>query len=129
MGKVVKRYYYNNGYGCSCCRLDWEDFEWIDEEEIPSVEEFFCHDTLDFLDKNVANGGIVGVTYEKDGRILYGIISVIYRAVWYFNAVWGDCDFYDEHEIKIDRMSSDGTKFGTEEILKKYYKHLEEDGD
>ena len=124
MSKILKRTYYNNGYGCSCCRQDWEDTEWIDEEELPSVEDFFNHD-LKIFDGNVDRGGEVGVTYEKDGEILFGITPDIYRAAWYFYATWGNCDFPIEIKIQEDREWGKVT-YHTEEIIAKYKKYLSE---
>ena len=101
MRKVIKRTIYNNGYGCSCCRQDWEDTEWIDEEEMISFETLLT-ETIKEFDENAGCGGCVGLIYEKDGKTLYGIDSNIYRVGWEFYAVFGgDADYDYEYELLI----------------------------
>lgn len=124
MSKILKKTYYNNGYGCSCCRQDWEDTEWIDEKELPSVEDFF-NNNLQLFDSNAGNGGEVGTTYEKDGEIIFGITPDIYKAGWNFYAIWGDCDYPKTIKIKEDREYGKVT-YHTEEIIEKYKKYLSE---
>lgn len=99
MSKVLKRMQFNNGYGCSCCRQDWEESEWIDESEMPTIKEFF-ENNLNEFDKNCNKGGCVGITYEKDGNVLFGVYADIYRATWFFDAIKEDEDSYLEHRIR-----------------------------
>lgn len=105
MGKILKRMQFNNGYGCSCCRNDWEETEWICEDEVPNLKEFF-KTQLSVFDKNCGQGGCVGVTYEKNGIILFGVTADIYRIGWDFYAVKGDTDTPDEIKIpEVGRLS------------------------
>lgn len=98
MSKVLKRMQFNNGYGCQCCRCDWEESEWIDESEMPTIKDFFENEMIKF-DTNCANGGCVGITYEKDGIVLFGVEAEIHRATWYFLAIKEDEDNYEEKKI------------------------------
>lgn len=93
MAKILKRKQFNNGYGCQCCRRDWEETEWIDESEMPTIRDFFENELIKF-DQNCADGGCVGITYEKDGLVLFGVEADIYKAEWYFNAIQEDDDAY-----------------------------------
>lgn len=36
---IIERNEYNNGYGCSCFRSDWDDVEWIEESDAQSLKE------------------------------------------------------------------------------------------
>lgn len=98
MSKVLKRMQFNNGYGCSCCRHDWEESEWIDEDEMPTIKDFFENEMIKF-DTNCDEGGCVGITYEKDGMVLFGVEAEIYRAAWYFYAIKEDDDSYETKKI------------------------------
>ena len=122
MGKVIKRTIYNNGYGCSCCRRDWEDTEWIDEEEMINFETLL-KETIKKFDENAGNGGCVGIIYEKDGQTLYGITSTIYRAGWEFYAVFGgeaDHEYTNEFLIQNYQGISEEESYSVEEIIEKY---------
>jgi len=69
-----------NGYGCSCCRNDWENKEWIEESEMESFESIvncILNDTYYNEDNGDYNSGLI---YEKDGKILYGYKIKIYKA-------------------------------------------------
>jgi len=108
MSKVLKRMQFNNGYGCSCCRHDWEETEWIGEDEVPSYKDFF-QTWLSIFDKNCSTDGCVGICYEKDGAILFGVTASIYRACWHFCAVKGDVDNPDEFIIpEVERKCGAG---------------------
>lgn len=98
MSKVLKRMQFNNGYGCSCCRRDWEESEWIDEDEMPTIKDFFENEMVQF-DTNCANGGCVGITYEKDGMVLFGVETDIHRVAWNFHAIKEDEDSYETKKI------------------------------
>ena len=111
MGKVLKRMQFNNGYGCSCCRQDWEETEWIDEAEVPDLKEFF-QTWLSVFDKNCSKGGCVGITYEKDGIVLFGVAANIHHVLWHFYAIKGDSDNFDEFKIpEIKRDTSGNVEF------------------
>ena len=98
MGKVIIREFYNNGYGCSCCRRDWENSSWIDEKEMLSLDDLLAQ--IYKFDKHASGeGGCVGAQYESDGKILYGIKPEIYKTRWDFYFVFGDED--DPCEILI----------------------------
>ena len=121
--KVLKREFYNNGHGCSCCRKDWEETFWIDENEIPTIEEFFTKH-LETFDLNASKGGLVGVCYENNGKILFGLKPQINTADWNFDAVWGDCEYPTRIEKVKERCRDDKEiyyiKYHSEEIIKKY---------
>lgn len=116
MSKILRREQYNNGYGCSCCRHDWEETDWINETDIIPFETLLT-ETIKELDNNCNKGGLVGVVYEKDGEVLYGIDANIYRAGWEFYAVWGDDK---ELLIKDYEGVSHRQSYSVEEILKEY---------
>ncbi len=69
---VLKRTDFNNGYGCSCCRRDSEESEWIEEKDMLTFEEI-----IDLAYKHPLEDE-VGIQYEKDGKVLYGFRSEIY---------------------------------------------------
>ena len=71
---ILERTESNNGYGCSCCRQDWEDSEWIDESEMMSFKAIIEEAYTNPLE------GVVGRQYEVNGKILYGYRSDIFRA-------------------------------------------------
>lgn len=93
--KVLERTEYNNGYGCSCCRRDWEETEWIKENDMIPFETLIT-ETVKKLNKNAADGGCVSIIYESDGNILYGIRATIYRVGWYFKALIKDKEYLIE---------------------------------
>ena len=122
MGKVIERKIYNNGYGCSCCRRDWEDTEWIDGEEMISFKTLLT-ETIKEFNKNANNGGCVGIIYEKDGETLYGIISNIYKVGWEFYAVFGGgADHNYDNELLIENYEGllSEKSYSVEEIIEKY---------
>lgn len=61
----------NNGYGCSCCSSQYDTHEWT--ETIPSFKEVYFDALVATLD------GAISIRYEKDGILLYGFESNIYR--------------------------------------------------
>ena len=70
---ILERTEWNNGYGCSCCRQDWENSEWTDESDMRSFEEIIDEAFSSPLED------IVGRRYERDGKIIYGFESRIFR--------------------------------------------------
>ena len=123
MGKVLKRMQFNNGYGCSCCRRDWEETEWINEDEIIDFETLLT-ETIKEFNKKASDGGCVGITYEKDGQTLYGIEPDIYKVGWSFYAVFGgEADYYYENELLIKNYEgvSKRKSYTVEEILSMYH--------
>jgi len=116
MGKILRREQYNNGYGCSCCRRDWKKTDWIDEADVIDFETLLT-ETIKKLDQNCDGGGLVGIVYEKDGEVLYGINANIYRAGWEFYAVFGDDK---ELLIKDYEGVSHYRSYSVEEILKEF---------
>jgi hypothetical protein len=77
---ILETRMYNNGYGCSCCRNDWENKKWIEESEMESFESIvncILNGTYYNEDENDYNSGLI---YEKDGEILYGYRIKIYKA-------------------------------------------------
>lgn len=124
MGKVLERTQFNNGYGCSCCRSDWEEIEWINEDEMIDFETLLT-ETIKELDKGASDGGCVGIVYEKDGQTLYGITSDIYKAGWTFYAVFGgkaDCDYKEGFLIEnYEGVRSKLDSYTVEEILSMYH--------
>ena len=123
MSKVIERKIYNNGYGCACCHQDWEDTEWIDEEEMISFETLLT-ETIKEFNENAGDGGCVGIVYEKDGQTLYGIEPNIYRVGWEFYAVFGgeaDYDYENELLIKNYEGVSRDEPYSVEDILFKYH--------
>lgn len=80
---ILQRDTYNNGYGCSCCRHDWEDTEWIDEKEMDSLEEIINYVyNREWYDSNCNH---LGKLYEKNGKVIYGFQVDFYRVqedVW-----------------------------------------------
>jgi hypothetical protein len=120
--KVLKREFYNNGYGCSCCRKDWEEISWIDETEMPTVEEFFT-EYLRTFDLNASQGGIVGISYESNGEILFGIEPQIYSADWNFVVKWGNVDYptvVKKVRERIVENHKHTIKYYSEDIINKY---------
>lgn len=115
MSKVLKKMQFNNGYGCSCCRQDWEESEWIDESEMPTIKEFF-ESKLDEFDTNCNEGGCVGITYEKDGFILFGVEASIYKAGWDFYAIKKDENDYSEHCIREKERTYKGVIFDLDAV-------------
>ena len=116
MGKILRREQYNNGYGCSCCRRDWEETDWIDEADAIDFETLLT-ETIKELDNNCSDGGLVGIVYEKDGEVLYGIEANIYKVDWEFYAVFGDDK---ELLIKGYEGVSRRSSYSVDEILKEY---------
>lgn len=102
---VLHRKQFNNGYGCSCCREDWEETDWVKDEEVPSIEEFFSQKLSDCI-KAFNTGGMVGATYEKDGKILFGVEMDINRVNFSFRAVKGDVD--DPEELTLEELEEPG---------------------
>lgn len=116
MSKILRREYYNNGYGCSCCRRDWEETTWIEEEKMISFETLLT-ETIKEFDKSCDDGGLVGFVYEKDGEVLYGIEANIYKVGWDFYAVIGE----EEYLIKgYEGVHTNYRSYSIEEILNKY---------
>lgn len=123
MSKVLRRMQFNNGYGCSCCRRDWEDTEWIDEYEMIDFETMLT-ETIKEFDENAGDGGCVGIIYEKDGKTLYGIEPNIYKVGWEFYAVFdGEADYDYENKLLIKNYEgvSRSKSYSIEEILSKYH--------
>jgi len=75
---ILKRDEWNNGYGCSCCRSDWENVEWIEESDMKSFSEIvnYVFNRKYLTDNNIH----AGLIYEKDGKVLYGFSTRIYKA-------------------------------------------------
>ena len=67
---ILKKTTRNNGYGCSCCSQTWDDSEWIDEMQLPSLEEV--------VDEALASepfsqfGDTIYCAYERNGKMIYG---------------------------------------------------------
>jgi hypothetical protein len=75
---ILETRMYNNGYGCSCCRDDWENKEWIEEKDMESFEYIVdCLLSGSYYDGSDYDSGLI---YEEDGKILYGYIVKVYRA-------------------------------------------------
>lgn len=122
MSKALKRTQYNNGYGCSCCRIDWEETEWISEDDMIDFETLLTDEIKD-LDKGASYGGCVSIVYEKDGQTLYGIVSNIYKVGWEFYAVFGgEAEGCYEKELLIENYEgvSRSASYTAEEILSMY---------
>ena len=118
--KVLKREFYTSG--CSCCRNDWEEISWIDETEMPTVEEFFT-EYLRTFDLNASQGGIVGISYESNGEILFGIEPQIYSADWNFVVKWGNVDYptvVKKVRERIVENHKHTIKYYSEDIINKY---------
>ena len=125
MSKVIERKIYNNGYGCACCRQDWENTEWIDEKEMISFETLLT-ETIKEFNKNANDGGCVGIIYEKDGKTLYGVDSNIYRVSWEFYAVFGgEADYDYDNELLIQNYEGvlKEKSYSVEEILEAYHNY------
>ena len=133
MSKVLERRIFNNGYGCSCCRDDWEETSWIDENEMIDFQTLLT-EAIKELQDNVWGGGIVGIVYEKDGKILYGVDPYIYKMGATFYAVFGgecgeDGDYENELMIKdYEGVYRYDKSYTVDEILLKYNnKNVEEE--
>ena len=74
---ILERNTWNNGYGCSCCRSDWNSSDWIEEGEITPLTEI-----IDYIyDENwKGNDNHLELLYEKDGKTLYGFHIDYYKA-------------------------------------------------
>lgn len=99
---VLERTDWNNGYGCSCCRVDWKTCRWIEKDNMRSFEEIIDEAYTNPLED------IVSRRYEDDGKVLYGYRSDIYRA---------GSDVY----IIIKNSEIQITKLGKEFISKKEF--------
>lgn len=75
--KILKREITGNGYGCSCCGHSDEYTEWIEIDKMLNGQKF-----LEYMEnehKNICEDHCIALQYEKDGKILYGFDSEIYR--------------------------------------------------
>ena len=107
---ILERTFWNNGYGCSCCRQDWEDSEWIEESNMKSFIEIIDEAYESSLE------GVVGRQYEREGKIIYGYRSDIFRA---------GSDVYiikDKMEIQITRICQH--LMTKEEFISKFLKEV-----
>ena len=71
---ILERTDQNNGYGCSCCRVDWEICRWIEKDNMRSFEEIINEAYTSPLED------VVGRRYEDQGKVLYGYRSDVYKA-------------------------------------------------
>ena len=69
---------WNNGYGCSCCRRDWDNHEWIEESDMESLERII--DILYYREWYDSDFNQLGLRYEKEGSIIYGYEIDYHRA-------------------------------------------------
>ena len=70
---ILERTSWNNGYGCGCCRQDWENTKWIEESDMKSFSEIIDEAYTSPLEDTV------GIQYERDGKVIYGYESDIFR--------------------------------------------------
>ena len=125
--EIVERKIFNNGYGCSCCRKDWEETNFIDESDMIPFETLLT-DTIKKLERNIGYGGVVGIIYEKNNKTLYGVNSEIGRALSELSAVFGgedDGNYLYEMPIKGYADISD-KEYSPEEIIKAYKEYIQE---
>ena len=125
--KIVERKIFNNGYGCSCCREDWEETNFINESDMIPFETLLT-DTVKKLERNIGYSGVVGIIYEKNNKTLYGVNSEIGRALSELSAVFGggdDGDYLYEMPIK-GYADISGKEYSPEEIIKAYKEYIQE---
>lgn len=115
---ILKRIQYNNGYGCQCCRRDWEEVEWVDEKEASDIKTFF-KENLPLFHQNCNAGGKVGIKYQKEGVTVFGIEADIYKMGWDFYACKGEVDFEDT--VKIPVKYENGTPSFDLSVLDSFY--------
>ena len=78
MGKVLVREATNNGYGCSCCGSIDERTRWIDEGDMMTPEALLKY--IKDARSKMSDDHSVGLSYEKDGDVLYGFRCDVFRA-------------------------------------------------
>lgn len=123
--KILQRSFYNNGYGCDCCRQDWENSDWIEESYMLTFEQmvdkaFECFETPKDEDERAPlyEGGCVGMAYEKEGETIYGFRSRIYR-------IGGDVYVkIGNEEYMIHSDAERVPIFTKEEVLQKYKEQM-----
>jgi hypothetical protein len=89
---ILVRNYYNNGYGCSCCRSDWEEVDWINESDMLSFEELIAL-AKESKEHVTDDDYHCGTIYQKDGKTLYGFTTKIYRSPIEISLVVGNKSF------------------------------------
>ncbi|WP_336784012.1 hypothetical protein [Paenibacillus illinoisensis] len=92
---------YGNGYACSCCRDEWDSYEWVDS--IPSFEEVYGRA------KAVDVEGNCEERFEKDGYLVYGFTSEVARNGITTYVVFGG-DANKEPDSKTCVRCDDGSK-------------------
>ena len=75
--KILKREEIGNGYGCSCCGHSWKNTEWIKLEKMLDGKNLLKY--METEHNNMTNDHCVALQYERDGKILYGFNSRIYK--------------------------------------------------
>lgn len=106
------KYETNNGYRCGCCRNGINDYEWIDEKDLPDFEQVLEEAYgIDFE-------GVICKRYEKDGEILYGYEADFDKHRREVNLVIGNKSY------RIIAEGTDKHYFTREEIIIFWYEHL-----
>jgi hypothetical protein len=67
----------NNGYGCQCCAQGSRYNDWIKEEELMTGEQLITF--IDNQHEKLGDDHVVTISYEKDGKKLYGFDSNVYK--------------------------------------------------
>lgn len=123
MSRILERVVVTNGYGCQCCMENHESTDWIDENEVLSVEEL-----LDLIDKNrqegLNNPHKVDIRYEKEGELFYGMSARIYRMGEHNSILFGDKKLL----YKADVLRSGEECMTREEILDEFEQWAREAG-
>ncbi len=117
----VKAYRYGNGYSCSCCRDEYDYYEWV--ESIPSLLEIYNRALAVDAEGNCEE------RYEKDGFLIYGFTSDITRNGITSYIIFGG-DANREPFGKVCVRADDGSKQVTEwlDLLLLHEKYLREVG-
>jgi hypothetical protein len=68
---------YNNGYGCQCCARGWSGNDWIKDNELMTGEQLIAF--IDNQHEKLCDDHVVTISYEKDGKKLYGFDSRVYK--------------------------------------------------
>jgi hypothetical protein len=73
---------WDNGYNCTCCRQETEDIEWIQEKDAVSPEDLYDNRNAHLSSNEYFRN--LGLKYERDGELLYGIERTIIKKRIYF---------------------------------------------
>jgi len=102
--KILETKLYNNGYGCSCCRDDHKITNWIDEQNMLSIEDLLnLIYEWKFEDENCC-----GIKYEKESKILYGFEIIInVKGIYETHFLIGDKKINFPFTIKDNKIHYD----------------------